>query len=158
LKSLILVLMTVAVTTAGFGEDPVSGYLVYTDGTYSRFLDLTKIEGIEYNYAADLGTKRIHRLTDDKEILLFFDNQNRWVPLSELDYLEIGKHEFAPRDAIRARVDFRLKNGVTVRCDLELRYLVNITIEDEEGGEPTTHTTMTFAKQEELRILRVVFD
>ncbi len=156
LLSLLLAFLVVSPQEAD--EDQVSGIIVYADGTQLRFIDLAKITGSRYDISAGIPLKRIHRLRDAREMLLLYHNADRWVHLSELEYVHVGQNEVTAGHVVRGTVDIRTKDGASLRYDMELSYLVNVVVRDDSTGEAQTLDAIPFAAGDQLKIRTVVFD
>jgi hypothetical protein len=153
-----LLLALLVLTPQEADEDQVSGIVLYADGTQQRFIDLAKINGSRYDISAGIPLRRIHRLRDAKEMLLFYHNGDRWVHLSELEYVHVGKSEVTAGDVVRGTVDIRTKDGASLRYDMELSYLVNVVVRDDSTGETRILDAIPFAQGDQLKIRTVLFD
>jgi len=157
-RATIALLLVLLLASHAESEDPVSGIIYFADGSELRFQDLSKITGARIDLGLNILQKRIHRLYDSKEICLFYHNSDRWVHLSELEYLHVETHEVTEGHFIRGPILIRTKDGGTLMNDLELRYLVDVVVLDDSTGESHTIEGMPFAEGGGLKIRRVVFD
>ncbi|MGB2960098.1 MAG: hypothetical protein WBG01_05600 [Bacteroidota bacterium] len=151
-------LLLLLLTSHAVSEDPVSGTIYYADGSELKFQDITKITGARVDLGMDILQKRIHRLYESKEICLFYQNRDRWVQLSELEYVHVETYEVTQGHYIRGPILIRTKDGGTLMNDLELRYLVDVVVLDDSTNEIQTIDGIPFADEGDLKIRRIVFD